>query len=177
MKKLLLILIVTTSFAQEHYLYASAAIDVRNAIVGTEPTNNNPEIDYFLQAGIVSRNIELTIGHEKFKAICFDKMTVGINYHFPLYGRIGNSVIKTIFIPGIEPTIINRWGDNWQTTSSHLSIAGNIAFRWNINDDIAFEILSNFLPRVDLKARYAEIHNTVPIVISNYFKIIYKFNR
>lgn len=169
MKKLLLILVTSISFAQEHYLYTSVAIDIRNATFGSEATNYNPELDYFIQAGIVSKNIEVNIGYERFEAINFDKMTVGVGYHFPLYSKWG----KTILIPSIEPTIINRWGNDWGTTSSHLSIGGNLALRWNLSDTIAFELLCNALPRTDLSAMYGDDK----VVFSNFAKVIFKFNR
>jgi hypothetical protein len=159
---------------QEHYLYVSGSIDIRNATVGSDPTNNKPAADLLYQFGMVGQNIEVNIGYETFKAIHFDKYTIGVGYHFPLYGRIGNTVIKTVFIPSIEPTLIGRWGDEWQCRSSHLSIGGNLSLRWHLSDKIGVEWLTNFLPRTDLSSRYPELYSSVPIVISNYLKIIYK---
>ena len=162
---------------QEHYIYFSGALDFRNAISGSQPTNNKPALDLLYQFGMVGQNIEVNIGYEQFKAICFEKYTIGVGYHFPLYGRIGNTIIKTVLIPSIEPTLIGRWGDEWQTTSSHLSIGGNLSLRWHLSDKIGLELLSNFLPRTDLYARYPEIHSSVPVIMSNYLKIIYKIQR
>lgn len=167
--KLVLILFISISYGQEHYLYTSAAIDIRNATLGSEPTNYQPELNYLLQAGIVSRNIEVNIGYERFETIKFDKMTMGVGYHFPFYSKWG----KTILIPSIEPTIINRWGNEWGSRSSHLSIGGNLSLRWNLSDTIAFELLCNALPRTDLATRYDDNK----IVISNFAKVIFKFNR
>jgi len=162
---------------QEHYLYFSSAIDIRNATIGSEATTQKPALDLLFQFGMVSQNIEVNLGYEQFKAICFDKMTFGVGYHFPLYGRIGNTVIKTVLIPSIEPTIIGRWGEEWQCRSSHLSIGGNLALRWHFSDKIGLELLSNFLPRTDLSSRYPEVNPTAPIIISNYLKFIYKIQR
>jgi len=162
---------------QEHYLGFSAGFDIRNAINGSDATKGKPELDALFQFMIVSQGVEINLGYENFNAICFSKYTLGVGYHFPLYGRIGNTVIKTILIPSIEPTIINRWGTEWETRSAHLSIGGNVALRWNINDDFSVEFLTNFLPRTDLKARYPELHSNVPIITSNYLKIIYKIQR
>lgn len=167
-----------TVFSQEHYIAFSAAVDIKNGISGSTPTGNKPALDVFYQASIITPcNVEINIGYESFNKIHFDKYTMGVGYHFPLYGRIGNSVIKTTLIPSIESTLIGRWGKEWQTTSSHLSIGGNLALRWNINDAIAVELLTNFLPRTDLKARYPEKHQKIPVITSNYFKIIYKIQR
>ena len=172
------LLVVFNSAAQnkdkEGYLSISTGIDVRNGLVGSDPTNGKPKLDVIYQFSMVGKNIEVNLGYENFNAIGFEKYTVGVGYHFPLYGRIGNWEIKTVLIPSIEPTIIGRWGDVWQCSSSHLSIAGNVAFRWFFTDKIGVELLTNFLPRVDLSARYPEVNKTIPIIASNYFKIIYK---
>lgn len=178
--KFTLLLLSVIAFAQprkpqEHYYYFSAAIDVRNATVGSAPTNNKPQLDALYQLGIVSQNIEVNIGYENFNAISFSKYSVGVGYHFPLYSYPFGHEIKTVLVPSIEPTIINRWGNEWECNSSHLSIGANIGFRWHITDYFAGELLYNALPRIDLKARYPKLHQDIPIVNSIYAKIIYKF--
>lgn len=160
----------------ENYLAFSTGFDVRNSIVGSPATGNKPELDLIYQFEMISQNIDVNIGYERFNSIGFQKYTIGVGYHFPLYGRIGNKVIKTVLIPSIEPTIIDRWGNEWQTTSSHLTIGANIGLRWHLSDKTAVELQTNFLPRTDLKARYPELHNSVPIVTSCYLKFIYKIH-
>jgi len=162
---------------QEHYLAFSAGLDIKNATIGSKATGDKAALDMLYQFAIVSKGIEVNLGYERFNAISFEKFTFGVGYHFPLYGRIGNKVIKTVLIPSIEPTLIGRWGDEWECRSSHLSIGGNLALRWNLSDKTAVELLSNFLPRTDLYARYPEMHSSVPIVPSYYLKLIYKIQR
>jgi hypothetical protein len=197
-KRILIVLmvffIVFKSFSQqrdrEHYIAFSTAVDVRNLIVGSKPTNNKSALDLLFQASVVCPSaVEINIGYESFKKINFDKYTIGVGYHFPLYGYLGNKQVKTILIPSIEPTLINRWGTwggglSYNQSSSHLSIGGNIAFRININENISLEYLFNALPRVDLNAKYPKEswHQKstiagVPVVGSNYFKVIYKIQR
>jgi hypothetical protein len=179
MKKLLLLFVTTIAFSQpkhqEHYYYISAAIDIRNATMGSAATNYKPELDLLFQAGIVSQNIEINIGYETFSAISFSKYSFGAGYHFPLYAYPFGHEIKTVLVPSLEPTIINRWGTEWECSSSHLTIGANLGFRWQFTDRIAGELLCNALPRVDLKARYPEANPNLPIVYSNYLKLIYKF--
>ena len=160
----------------EHYIAFSAAFDIKNSISGNIATNQKPTLDALYQFSMVGQNFEVNIGYENFNAICFDKYTVGVGYHFPLYGRIGGNEIRTILIPSIEPTLIGRWGTEWQTISSHLSIAVNIAFRWHITDDFLIETLINALPRTDLSTRYPDINYCAPIVVSKFIKLIYKIN-
>ncbi len=161
----------------DHYFGLSAGLDIRNASIGSAPTQDKPAIDVLYQFAIVSQNIEVNIGYECFNAIRFDKYSIGVGYHFPLYGRIRHTVIRTVFIPGIEPTMINRWGEEWGGKSAHLTIGGNLALRWHLGDNMAVELLANFLPRTDLEARYPELHSCIPVVANYYFKIIYKIQR
>lgn len=173
---------MTLMFAQqkdkEHYIAFSAAIDMRNVTTGSDASYNKPALDVIFQASIISAvNVEINIGYELFKAAHFDKYAFGIGYHFPLYGCFLGKQLKTTFIPSIEPSIIGRWGTEWQTISSHLSLGGNLALRWNLSDKIALEYLFNGLPRTDLDARHPELYDKIPMTCSNYFKMIYKIQR
>lgn len=192
MKKLITLLLLTTSiYAQDNYISFSAGIDVRNALFGSEPTNNKPALDYQLQFAMVDRNMEVNIGFEAFPRLDFRKYSIGAGYHFQLYAYAFKRAVKTTFIPSLEPSLIDRydyWGGGIGTKqkSSHLSLGVNLAFRWDLNDDMAFEYCFNMLPRTDLKAMYgrdlditrdrASISG-VPIIGSNYIKFVYKINK
>ena len=192
---LLLVLFVSIGYSQskekDGYIAFSGAFDVRNAIIGSTPTQNKPELDVLFQFAMVGNNLEVNVGYERFNAIDFEKYTIGVGYHFPLYGYVFGQPIKTTFIPSIEPTLIGRWG-TWggglgdTQVSSHLSLGGNLAFRWDITDNFAFEYLFNALPRTDLSTMYGENMDItrdrasiagVPIIGSNYFKFIWVINR
>jgi hypothetical protein len=192
MKTLILLLASVIAFAQnekENYLSFSGALDARNLVSGSEPTNNKSGLNYLLQFAMVSRNFEINVGYERFSMIQFSKNTIGFGYHFPLHARIGSKNIKSVIIPSIEPTLINRWG-NWgeglsfEQTSSHLSVGANLAYRIHISDSIAVEYLFNALPRVDINAMYGNSNwkerrsiNGVPLVGSNYIKLVYKIGK
>ena len=171
LKIIFLLLTTTVLFSQptekEQYKYFSTAIDIENATTGN--------LDALYQIGLVSKNVEINIGYEHFNAICFGKYTFGVGYHFPMYAYPLGYEIKTVLIPSLEPTLINRWGTEWQCRSSHYTIGANLALRWHITEEFAGELLLNSLPRTDLAARYPEINPTVPIVNSIFAKIIYKF--
>lgn len=176
---LMLLFSTTFSFSQtekENYLSVSLGFDVRNATAGSEATKFKASGDFLGKFSMVGNNIEVNIGYEHFEKIYFSKYTIGLGYHFPLYGRIGNTTIKTVLIPSIEPTIINRWGEEWESRSSHLSIGANLGVKWDLNDRLSTEVLFNYLPRVDLHARYPEKHNNIPVVNSIYLMIIYRFH-
>ncbi|MEM0575670.1 hypothetical protein [Flavobacterium polysaccharolyticum] len=192
MKTLFLLLVSTIAFAQsdkENYLSFSGALDARNLISGSDPTNNESALNYLLQFAMVSKNFEINVGYERFSMIQYSKNTIGFGYHIPLYARIGAMNIKSTIIPSIEPTLINRWG-KWgggistEQKSSHLTVGANLAYRIHISDSIAIEYLFNALPRVDLCAMYGSAStkdkksaNGIPIIGSNYFKLVYKIGR
>ena len=159
---------------QEHYKYFATAIDIRNAAIGSAPTNNKPALDLIYQAGIVSHNFEINISYESFNRIHFDKYAIGVGYHFPLYGYVLGKQVKTVLIPSIEPAMIGRWGTEWQTTSCHLTISGALSLRWFLTDHLGVELLHTITPRVDLYARYPELHSKIPMIQSNYLKVIYR---
>lgn len=192
MKTLFLLLVSAIAFAQsdkENYLSFSGALDARNLVSGSEPTDNKSGLNYLLQFAMVSRNFEINVGYERFSMIQFSKNTIGFGYHIPLHARIGSMNIKTTIIPSIEPTLINRWG-NWgggissEQKSSHLSVGANLAYRIHISDSIAVEYMFNALPRVDINAMYGNANwkerkslNGIPVVGSNYIKLVYKIGR
>jgi hypothetical protein len=91
MKKLLFILIFSSISTNSQNIYISGGIDVRNAILGSNPTNNKPAIDAIIQFGMIGGKTELVIGYEKFRAICFDKFFFGAGHQF-----IVNDVITLI---------------------------------------------------------------------------------
>lgn len=192
MKIFILLLVSIVVFGQnekENYLSFSGALDAKNLVSGSEPTANKSGLDYLIQFSMISRNFEINVGYERFSMIQFSKYTLGFGYHIPLHARVAGLYIKSSIIPSIEPTLINRWG-NWgggiafEQKSSHISVGANLALRIHLSDSIAVEYLFNALPRVDINAMYGNSYwkdrkstGGIPIVGSNYFKLIYKIGR
>lgn len=166
MKKYLLILISSFVLAQEkdHYVAVLTGLDVKNAT----------ELDVVTKFIMVGQGFEVNIVFESFQKISFSKFGFGVGYQIQLYAYIGNKEIKTVFIPSVEPSLINRWGEEWQCSSSHLSIGLNASFRWFFNDHLGAEILINALPRTDLQARYPEINSNAPVVVSGFACLVWK---
>ena len=160
--------------ASSQNVYVSAGLDIKNATIGSDSTNNEPKIDALFQFGMIGGKTEVAVGYERFNSICFDKMFFSVGHHFPLYGNIFRKEIKTILIPSIEPSLIGRWGSEWETKSGHLTIGASLALRYEISYRISAEFQTNALPRVDLFARYPEAHSGMPFIFSNYFKILYR---
>jgi hypothetical protein len=192
MKTLILLLVSIAAFAQgdkENYISFSGALDAKNLVSGSEPTDNKSGFDYLIQFGMVSRNFEINVGYERFSMIQFSKSTIGFGYHIPLYVRVAGMTIKSTIIPSIEPTLINRWGTwgggiSFKQKSAHISAGANLAYRIHLSDSIAVEYLFNVLPRVDINTMYGNSNwkdrkstGGIPIVGSNYFKLIYKIGR
>jgi len=168
MKTLLLTLLISTaSFAQPYF---SVGVDCKNAIVGSEPTNNKPAFDGIFRFGMIgsvpahNTKIEVSVGYESFKRIRFDRyiVAVGVNL-FPFR--------KVVIVPSWEGSIIGRWGSEWQGISSHLAVlGGSLGIRYEITDNINLEFLTAVLDRVDLNTKYGGSN----IRISNSLTLIYK---
>lgn len=192
MKKLIILLLLTTlSYAQEKdgYITFSAGFDVKNTLSGSQATNNKPALDGLYQFSMVGSNIEGVISYEHFQKIGFSKFSFGGGYHFQLYYYTrGGKEIRTVFIPTVGVALINRF-DKAYNPQSHLTIENNLALRWYLLNNFAFETQLNLLPRVDLKYRneksrtpddlskkYLIVIDGLPIVPSVYVKFVWIIN-
>lgn len=169
-KTLLMLLISSLAFSQTPYVGFIGGFDIKNALVGSEPTNNKSELNYSLQFVMVGKNFECGIGYESFNRIDFNRMYLSAGYQFPITEKIK-------FIPTLEPSIINR-SDNWgggisyELEQSFLSVALNLSLQYNLNDKLALRTDLNLLPRTDQKMMY----NENKIVPSISVKFEYKIN-
>ena len=162
MKALIILLISVGCYSQN--IYISVGADVKNGIVGSNPTNNKPAFDGIYRFGMIGKRIECVINYENFNRIKFDRYYFSVGYHIPITDDF-------TIIPAYEASLINRWGNEWQTTSSHLAFLGaNIAFRYNVSGKISLESMTAILNRVDLNARYGGNK----FKISNSINLIYK---
>jgi len=152
MKTLILTLLISIVSSAQPYF--SVGVDFKNAIVGIDPTNNNPAFDGIFRFGMIGSlpghetKIECSVGYESFKRIRFDRyiVAVGVNL-FPFK--------KVVIVPSWEGSIIGRWGSTWQNNNSHVAVlGGSLGIRYEITDKINIEYLNGLLNRVDLNARY-----------------------
>lgn len=162
MKTLIILLISVGCYSQN--IYISVGTDARNSIVGSNPTNNKPAFDGIYRFGMIGKRIECVINYENFNRIKFDRYYFSVGYYIPITDNF-------TIIPAYEVSLINRWGKEWQTTSSHIALLGaNTGFRYKVSRKISLELLTAILSRVDLNARYGG--NTFKI--SNSINLIYK---
>lgn len=181
MKKLFILLFFTiSSFGQikdapDSYQYVSVGFELRSTFDGSAYTQHNQALNIILHAGLVGNDIEVYVGYEHFPAIEYGKFIFGGGYHFPMYWHLFGETRKTTFIPSIDIYDIIRWGDEWETNSSHIALGGNLALRWKLAEHFHVEYQLNFTGREDLQAKYPTLHKTTPIEYNNYFKLIYEF--
>lgn len=159
MKTLILILITSISYSQT---YLSIGADIRNGIVGSEPTDNKPAFDGIYRFGMIGQGVECVVNYENFNRIKFDRYYFSVGYHIPITDEF-------TVIPAYEISLINRFGKEWKTTSSHLAVLGaNIGFRYKVSDRISLEILTAILNRVDLNTKYGgntfKISNSINLI-------------
>ena len=84
---LFLLLFFNLGFSQN--VQFAIGVDAKNAIVGSEATGNNKELNYLFEFAMVSRKgIEVTIGYESFNAIKFDKYSIQVGYQLKPLERV-----------------------------------------------------------------------------------------
>lgn len=148
MKKNIVILLLFSTIAlaqnSEHTgagTYISLSADIRNGILGSEPTDNKPEPDFVLRAGAISNmNLQIGIGLERFSRIEFNK------YFFEIGQRINSG--KFNFTPTIEAGWIERYKMNSWT------VGANFYAIYFINDHVGIMITNNLSWRTDLNELY-----------------------
>lgn len=77
--------------SKKNYPYIAAGFDLRNAVSGSKPTNDRPELDYQLKAGAIYRNVEIGIQFDNFPAIEYRQYSVYANYVVPVYRKLSVS--------------------------------------------------------------------------------------
>lgn len=170
MKNLLLIaLIATTSNFYSQKQYLNVSVDIRNAIIGSNPSNNKPSLDIIILGGVTDKNgITLEAGYENFKAIKFSKIYFGIGYTFVHWSKKLECAVT------LEPTYITRdWGDDYGKVT-YKSIGASSRVTYNVNDNFGVSLLGNVLLRTDNEDRYGI---STPKVFSAYLGITYSFNQ
>jgi hypothetical protein len=148
---------------KESYASLSLKTDVRNAILGSKPTNNKPSPDLTLAVNMVGNNLELSVGDELFNQIGFNRFFLNFGYHSQRYIPIGDKELNFTVIPYLGASTITRYGkedrilpngDFIYGNSSHLAVQGGISIRGKITDKILFDVSYEGLTRQDLLYMY-----------------------
>jgi len=183
MKKLILFLLFTTvvnaqTRRTEPAVYFSMATDIRNATIGSEPTNNKAELDLLFHVSLVGiKGTEIGIYYEMFPSIDYYAMGCTVGQQFELYAYVRGLEFKTIFVPSITFNGIGRY-DDWGGSITNvdealfLTIGLNTEFRWNITEHFEVGFLTTFSSAPDLNEAYHEEGKHYRF--SNYAKLIYK---
>jgi hypothetical protein len=154
MKKLLLvfILFITITTSAQHQFNIS--VDVKNLIIGSEPTQNNPALDLTLTYKVRQNNFELLLTSELFPTIDYYDYTIGVGfYQGQKFVKYANFNVGQI-IRG------NVGFGNYEM---------NIGLEYYFNK-IGFGIETNINRRIDLHVMY----DVYQPVITNNVTIIYK---
>jgi hypothetical protein len=197
MRRILIPILMLSAFSygQKHkvsYFSASLKTDVKNAFVGSKPTNNNPALD--LMAGIhaVGGNFEINVGDELFNQIGYNRFFINFGYHSERY--IPEEIIPFVdrdinfsIIPSIGFAQIVRYGKEdheiktpTQTYfiyghSSHIAVQGSLSFRGKLTDKILIEFLTELSTRPDTNYLYPTDPQKT-FVLSNFIGLHYVFS-
>ena len=191
MKKTLQLIALSLSlstYAQKE-TYASFALktDVRNAVLGSKPTNNNPALDITASVNMVSNNFEISFGDEYFQRIGFNSTFVNFGYHFPRYISLGAKEIDITVIPYAGFSLITRFGKEDKEIitpeqdfyvygkSAHISAQAGLSFRVKLSDKFLLDWTCEAMARPDLSYLYPTDPNKA-VVVSNYVGVHYIFS-
>jgi hypothetical protein len=166
----IVILISVSGFSQN--VYFSTGADVRNGLLGSQATANNPALDLILKFGMISnKKLEVTVTHENFNRLDFWRFGFG-------FGKQIQLTEKIMIVPTLEYNLINR-SDDWggglgykDKSIGHLGFGASIPIRYDINKTWAVELQTNVLQRTDLNTKYGGNN----WVFSNFLNIVYKIN-
>jgi len=163
MKKLIILLLLCISCnAQPKYAFVTVGFDVKNALVGSAPTNNKSALDGQIKIGATYNNFEMIMQYESFNKIDFQQFGFATNYVvYPLY--------KVDLAFGLETGIIFR-----QQNSSFISCGANLEIRYDLFERWNVGIQFNVKSRPDIEALYNTGKNEFRA--SNFINIRYKLN-
>jgi hypothetical protein len=166
MKKLFTMLVFLPIMSFSQVQYVSVLADVKNGIVGSDPTSNKPALDIIILAGATDKNgIAVEIGYENFQAIKFSKMYFGVGYTLIHWSK------KLECVLSVEPTYITRdWGEYGKVTYTTIGASSRATYK--LSDNLGVSALGNVLLREDNADRYSI---STPKVYSFYIGIVYYF--
>jgi len=139
MKKLILLLFPLFASGQiERYVAFNSSIDIRNAVIGSAPTENKPELDLNLAVEFHFKN-QLTFGihYETFKAIGYYKASWGAGYVFEPLKRLRAHI-------DLQTELIFRQGN----VTDELFKQQHKYIGVSINGKLVYELLPKTLPNV-----------------------------
>lgn len=153
MKKLILLATLVlgfNTFAQEAYI--SGLFDVKNAAVGSQPTNNKSAFDGLFKVTMITEsNFKLDVKYETFKEIGFRRYSIGAGQRFEF--QIGD---KTFYAsPTVGTSLIKRDWD-FYLKSFIINPELSIPITFKITDKWGVELHPEWLMRGDLKERYTK---------------------
>ena len=188
MKRLILLLTAISTYGQyqeKPIVQFGISADVRNAVIGSKPTNNEPALDYILSANIVTPNhVIIGLGYESFKRIKFESFKFALGYRVPVTEWLSIPLtIEPHLIYRIHPVTLHKVyiDENGLPQSSnetftvqrkdgYLAISYNAGLQFKVSEHFGVELTSCLMRRSDLKALY----ENNKLVLSNYAKIIYQ---
>lgn len=178
MKKLILVsaILLGLNASAQGYFSVSLKTDVKNALVGSKPTDYQPALDLLVNLNMIDdNNIELSVGYESFHKIGFRRYSVDLGYLADRYIPLGNKEFDFSVTPSIGFSFIQRYNmvDSAQSDiSSHTAFQGNLSFRTKITDRLLLDFTTQLMTRPDLKHHYPN-DNPKDFVLSNFVGIHY----
>jgi len=161
---LIILLLTSLTYSQElkPQVIFTFGVDPRNAIVGSDPTNNKPELDLLFGVKLIGCNpstnkpipLELGLNYEHFKAIGFYKLGVEFGWLFKV-----NNTFR--LVPSLETAMVRRQGNVepfFKINQNFIVQSANLSVRTKVVKDFFVSLKGGYSYRGDLRdAGYSKV--------------------
>ena len=166
MKTVFLMLLTTIATAQT--IDFGLSLDVRNALIGSKPTNNKQAIDAIFTFDMVGYNdgVKLGLLYESFPKIGFSRYGFNVGHNFSLDSKW--KVTPQIGLYDVQRDWSKTENDTKETSSICYSVANMLSYR--LTEEWQVGLFTEIMNRTDLNNYYGGTN----IRVSNYASIVYK---
>lgn len=158
--------------SKESYLSVSFKTDVKNALVGSEPTDYKPALNYQIKVNMVSDNFELAPGYERFNEIDFERFSLDFGWHSQRYIPLGFKEFDFTIVPSAGFSMIKRYSELEDGHPMFFAVQGSLSFRYKLSDKLLIDWTVEGITRSDIKYLYPNDPHK-GYTISNYVGIHY----
>lgn len=141
-----------------NYKFITFGFDGRNALIGSDPTDDKSELNYHIKAGAVSKNVEIGIFYEQFNRIKFQAYGVQAGYIFMV-------AKNTDLYAGAEYGSIIRYNDD-----NFLMYGFNGEIRQHVGNRFILGLQASYRYRSDIDQKNGENDFRGSLMLNTTFK-------
>jgi len=153
-KQILTILLILLTVIGYSQISTTIGFDIKNMVVGSEQTNNNPSLDLIIGFKARENNLEIGLNYERFQKINYQDYSVTVGFYHESTNK------KNLFYSNLEFGQIIR-----EENIGHFYHGVNIGYTYSINQHLGIVLETNIANRTDLGNYWRQ---------SNFVKLEYK---